>query len=194
MSPVAYSIDFAANAAGMTVAAFFASRLAGRTSTRRIILIGQIAALTAGMVMLVGAVALDTPLLLAIICFFVMMSAQGLIGPNGGALASAEVPDHPGTGSALLGCVQWVAAGVIPPIAGLGGATTAVPMAILMTAGAAASMAGLPYSPDPAPGYNTDAFCSTGRRAAGRQNRCSTKPVQVLVGGFVRGGDGSGDR
>jgi len=39
------------------------------------------------------------------------MTAQGLIGPNGGALASAEVPEHPGTGSALLGFVTWVAAG-----------------------------------------------------------------------------------
>ena len=71
------------------------------------------------------------------------MTAQGLIGPNGGALASAEVPDHPGTGSAVLGFVQWVAAGTIAPIAGLGGEHTAVPMALLMIAGAAASMIGL---------------------------------------------------
>jgi hypothetical protein len=46
-------------------------------------------------------------MIVAIICFFVMMSAQGIIGPNGGALASAAVPDHPGTGSAVLGFVQW---------------------------------------------------------------------------------------
>jgi DHA1 family bicyclomycin/chloramphenicol resistance-like MFS transporter len=38
------------------------------------------------------------------------MTAQGLIGPSGGAPASAEVPEHPGAGSALLGFVQWVAA------------------------------------------------------------------------------------
>jgi DHA1 family bicyclomycin/chloramphenicol resistance-like MFS transporter len=73
----------------------------------------------------------------------VLMTAQGLIGPNGGALASAEVPDHPGTGSALLGFVQWVAAGTIAPIAGLGGDQTAVPMALLMIGGAAVSMVGL---------------------------------------------------
>ena len=67
----------------------------------------------------------------------------GLIGPNGGALASAEVPEHPGTGSALLGFVQWVAAGIIAPIAGLGGEHTAVPMALLIIATIAASMIGL---------------------------------------------------
>ena len=130
MSPIAYSIDFAANAAGMTVAALVAARLAGRVATRKVILVGQVAALAAGIGMLIGAIWFDTPLLVALVCFFVLMTAQGLIGPNGGALAAAEVPEHPGTGSALLGFVQWVAAGTIAPIAGLGGEHTAVPMAV----------------------------------------------------------------
>ena len=143
LSPIAYSIDFAANAAGMTVAALVAARLAGRVATRKVILVGQIAALAAGVGMLIGALWFDTPLIVALVCFFVLMTAQGLIGPNGGALASAEVPEHPGTGSALLGFVQWVAAGTIAPIAGLGGEDTAVPMALLMIVGAAVSMIGL---------------------------------------------------
>jgi MFS transporter, DHA1 family, multidrug resistance protein len=143
LSPIAYSIDFAANAAGMTLAALVAARLAGRVATRTVILVGQLAALAAGVAMLIGAIWFDTPLTLAIICFFVLMTAQGLIGPNGGALASAAVPDHPGTGSAGLGFVQWVAAGTIAPIAGLGGEHTAIPMAVLMIAGAVASMFGL---------------------------------------------------
>lgn len=143
LSPIAYSVDFAANAGGMTLAALAAARLAGRIETRMIILVGQIAALAAGLAMLIGAIWFDTPLVVAIICFFVLMAAQGLIGPNGGALASAQVPHHPGTGSAVLGFVQWVAAGTIAPIAGLGGEQTAVPMAVLMIAGAAASMIGL---------------------------------------------------
>ncbi len=142
LSPLAYSIDFAANAAGMTVAALIAARLAGRVPTRKLILIGQIAALTAGIAMLTGALWFGTPLLLALICFFVLMTAQGLMIPNGVALASAAVPDHPGTGSALHGFVHWVTAGTVAPIAGLGGEHTAVPMAALITLGAAVSMAG----------------------------------------------------
>jgi DHA1 family bicyclomycin/chloramphenicol resistance-like MFS transporter len=136
-------VDFAANAAGMTGAALLAARLAGRVDTRRVILTGQVAALAAGVAMLAGALWFGTPLLLAVVCFLVLMTAQGLIGPNGGALASAEVPGHPGTGSAILGFVQWVAAGIIAPLAGLGGEHTAVPMALLMIAGAAVSMVGL---------------------------------------------------
>ncbi|WP_433017503.1 multidrug effflux MFS transporter [Kribbella sp. CA-294648] len=143
LSPIAYSIDFAANAGGMTIAALIAARLAGRVSTRKLILIGQVAALTAGIAMLAGALWFGTPLVVALVCFFVIMTAQGLIIPNGGALASAAVPEHPGTGSAVQGFVQWVAAGTVAPIAGLGGDHTAVPMAALMIAGAGASMVGL---------------------------------------------------
>jgi DHA1 family bicyclomycin/chloramphenicol resistance-like MFS transporter len=151
LSPIAYSVDFAANAAGMTLAALAAARLAGRVATRTVILVGQVAALAAGIAMLIGALWFDTPLIVAIICFFVLMSAQGLIGPNGGALASAAVPDHPGTGSALLGFVQWVAAGTIAPLAGLGGERSAVPMATIMVAGAAVSMIGLLLIAKPVP-------------------------------------------
>jgi len=143
LSPIAYSIDFAVNAAGMTIAALIAARLAGRVATRTVIMVGQITALAASVAMLIGAVWFDTPLIVAIVCFFFLMTAQCLIGPNGGALASAAVPDHPGTGSALLGFVQWVAAGTIAPIAGLGGEHTPVPMATLMIAGAVASVIGL---------------------------------------------------
>ncbi len=69
---------------------------------------------------------------IAIVRFFVLMSAQGLVGPNAGALASNQVPEHPGTGSALLGGLQWALAGVIAPLAGLGGDHTAVPMALVI--------------------------------------------------------------
>ena len=52
-------------------------------------------------------------------------------------------PSTPAPGPPLLGFVQWVAAGTIAPIAGLGGEHTAVPMALLMIAGGGASMIGL---------------------------------------------------
>ncbi|GAA1844287.1 multidrug effflux MFS transporter [Microlunatus capsulatus] len=143
LSPIGYAVDFAANAGGMTVAALVAARLAGRVATRAVVLVGQLAALASGVALLVGALWFGTPLPLVVVCFFVLMSAQGLIGGNAGALASAQVPEHPGTGSALLGFVQWVAAGTVAPLAGLGGDRTAVPLAALVIAGAALSLVGL---------------------------------------------------
>ena len=62
MSPIGYSIGFAANCRrhdGGRVAA----RLAGRVATRTVILTGQVAALLAGIAMLADAPWFDAPLL-----------------------------------------------------------------------------------------------------------------------------------
>ena len=143
LSPVAYAVDFAANAVGLTIATLVAARLAGTVSTRAVVAVGLTATAAAGVLLLVGALWFDMPLWVAVVGFFVLMSAQGLIGPNAGALASAEVPDHPGTGSAVLGFSQWCTAGVIAPVAGLGGADTAVPMAAIVLALVAVSFGAL---------------------------------------------------
>lgn len=143
LSPVAYAVVFAANAGGMTVAALISARLAGRVPTRRIIFVGQVVSLAAGVAMFAGALWWGSPLVVAIPAFFALMSAQGFIITNGGALAAAEVPAYPGTGSAVLGLMGSLTAGVVAPIAGLGGSETAVPMAALMILGALLSMFGL---------------------------------------------------
>ncbi len=132
LSPIMYSIDFAANAVGLAGATLLAARLAGRVPTRRVITVGLAVTAAAGLLLLVGALWWGTPLIVAVVAFFLLMSAQGLIGPNAGALASAQVPAHPGTGSAVLGFLQWCTAGVVAPLAGLGGAQTAVPMALII--------------------------------------------------------------
>jgi DHA1 family bicyclomycin/chloramphenicol resistance-like MFS transporter len=143
LSPVAYSVDFAFNAVGLTVATLIAARLADRVPTRRVVLVGLAATGAAGVVLLVGAAWFGLPLPVALAGFFVLMTAQGLVGPNAGALASAQVPEHPGTGSALLGFLQWCMAGVIAPLAGLGGERTAVPMATIVLALTALSLLAL---------------------------------------------------
>jgi DHA1 family bicyclomycin/chloramphenicol resistance-like MFS transporter len=143
LSPLEYSASFATNAGGMTVAALVSARLAGRVATRAVIVVGQVLALAAGLALLTGALFWGTPLLLALVCFFLLMVAIGLTIGNSGALANAAVPDHPGTGSAVLGMVQWGTAGVAAPLAGLGGEHTAVPVAVLVSLGAAASLAAL---------------------------------------------------
>ncbi|NIK61057.1 multidrug effflux MFS transporter [Kribbella shirazensis] len=143
LSPVAYSVDFAVNAVGLTVATLVAARLAGRVPTRQLVLVGLVATGLAGVVLLVGALWFGMPLPVALLGFFVLMSAQGLVGPNAGALASAQVPEHPGTGSAVLGFLQWCMAGVVAPLAGLGGERTAVPMAAIVLALTAFSLLAL---------------------------------------------------
>ncbi|TDZ98504.1 multidrug effflux MFS transporter [Mycobacteroides salmoniphilum] len=132
LSPLVYSITFAFNAVGLTVATIAAARLANRVSTRKVVGAGLAASAVAAVILLVGAMWFGMPLPVALVGFFILMSAQGLIGPNAGALASDAVPEHPGTGSALLGFLQWCMAGGIAPLAGLGGTETAVPMAAIV--------------------------------------------------------------
>src|SRR4029078_11182693 len=143
LSPIMYSLDFAANAVGLALATLLAARLAGRVPTRIVITVGLVVTGAAGVLLLVGALWWDTPLVVAMVAFFFLMSAQGLVGPNAGALASAQVPEHPGTGSAVLGFSQWCMAGVVAPIAGLGGGYTAVPMALIVLVLVGASVAAL---------------------------------------------------
>src|SRR3954452_18796567 len=143
LSPVMYSIDFAANAVGLTVATLIAARLAGRMPAGVVIGVGLAVTAAAGVLLLVGALWFEMPLGVAVVGFFVLMTAQGLIGPNAGALASEEVPDHSGTGSAVLGFLQWCMAGVIAPLAGLGGDQTAVPMSLIVLTLTATSLVAL---------------------------------------------------
>ncbi|XAS74283.1 multidrug effflux MFS transporter [Micrococcaceae bacterium Sec5.1] len=149
LSPVAYSVVFAANAAAAAVAALVSARLAGRVSTRKVIVAGMVIDLVAGALMLVSALWLGTPLLAALGCFLAVMVAQGLLGANAGALAAEAVPDHPGTGSAVLGMIQWVVAGIAAPIAGLGGSHTAAPMATMVVAGTLIAFLGLAIAKPP---------------------------------------------
>lgn len=139
LSPLMYSIVFAFNAVGLTVATIAAARLANRVSTRKVVGAGLAASAVAAVILLAGAMRFGMPLPVALVGFFILMSAQGLIGPNAGALASDAVPEHPGTGSALLGFLQWCMAGGIAPLAGLGGTETAVPMAAIVAVLAGAS-------------------------------------------------------
>ena len=108
LTPLQYSVDFAVNAAGMTAAALVAARYAHRIPARVFVEVGLAATGVAGAVLSCRRAVVLMPLAVALVGFFVLMTAQGLVGPNAGALASAEVPDHPGTGSALLGFLQWV--------------------------------------------------------------------------------------
>jgi len=140
LTPIEYSLDFAANAVGLAVATLVSARLAHRVPAARLIVGGLLATAAAGLALLAGSFRGDLPLWVAIVGFFVLMSAQGLVGPNAGALASNEVPAHPGTGSALLGGLQWAMAGVIAPLAGVGGDRTAVPMAVITVVLAATAL------------------------------------------------------
>jgi DHA1 family bicyclomycin/chloramphenicol resistance-like MFS transporter len=73
---------------------------------------------------------------------FVMVCSFGFIVPNATALALAKVDTQvAGSASALLGVLQFSIGAVFAPLVGLGGATTALPMAAFIAAFGLATLA-----------------------------------------------------
>lgn len=142
LGPIQYSIDFAGNAAAASIAALLAARLAGRVATRRVIGVGQAVGVVGAVALLGAGLLLHAALLPVIGSFLALMLSHGLSTANAGALASAQAPDHPGTGSAVLGMFQWLAAGIGAPIAGLLGSDLTAAAAQLALAGLLVSLLG----------------------------------------------------
>ncbi|MGJ6981287.1 multidrug effflux MFS transporter [Aestuariimicrobium soli] len=140
LSPMTYSVDFAFNAGGMMVATLIAARLAGKVATRKVMFTGQSLAFVGAILLLVSAIWFDAHWSLVMPSFFLLMAGQGLIGPNGGALASAEVPEYAGTASAVLGLTMSLSFAVSPPIVALFGEGSAFGPGIMFLGGSLVSM------------------------------------------------------
>jgi DHA1 family bicyclomycin/chloramphenicol resistance-like MFS transporter len=142
LGPIQYSFDFAGNASAASLAALLAARLAGRVPTRRVIGVGQAIGVVGAVGLLGAGLLMHSALLPVIGAFLALMLSHGLSTANAGALASAQVPEHPGTGSAVLGLFQWLAAGIGAPIAGLLGSDLTAAAAQLALAGLLVSLLG----------------------------------------------------
>ena len=115
------------------------SRLVGRFAPEQLITVGLSLSALAALILVTGVVALGTPLVLTCVGFFILMSSQGLIFGNSGALASAAARHVAGAASALLGVAMSVAASISAPIATSGGGRTALPMVLVMLFGVGAA-------------------------------------------------------
>jgi DHA1 family bicyclomycin/chloramphenicol resistance-like MFS transporter len=136
-----YALDFAVNSSGLVLVNALNTRLLRRHTPRRLLL--------AGLTVQVGF----TTLLLAVVCagvtapvpvlvlLFGAVSCFGFLLANATALALSAVPHAAGTGSAIIGSLQFGLAALVAPLVGLAGEDTAVPMAIAMLAFCAAALA-----------------------------------------------------
>lgn len=143
LGSVAYGIVFGINALGVTAATMLSSRLARRFSLFGLAASGLTLTMVGLLATLLLAAAGVTSLVLAV-ALFVAVAPLGIVLGNASALALSPVPSHAtGLASALLGLLQFVLAGTVAALVGLGGGATAVPMAVIMLACAALSVTGL---------------------------------------------------
>jgi DHA1 family bicyclomycin/chloramphenicol resistance-like MFS transporter len=138
-----YSVAFAANALGLAGVSALAGHLVQRVAPRRLLAIGVTAVLVLCALLLVDVAVLDLPLWPTLVLMFLTVSALGLVFGNATTLATDEVARTAGTGSAVMGALQFGLAAVVSPLVGLRGEHDALPMALTMLAAAVLAAAAL---------------------------------------------------
>ncbi|GAA5128261.1 multidrug effflux MFS transporter [Pseudonocardia adelaidensis] len=117
LSSGAYALAFGANAAGLIGASIANGQLAGRVDPQRVLAVAT-GALVLLSVALLGIVLAGPSLWPVLAVLFLALTSLGFIMGNATALASREVRDVAGTGSALLGALQFALGAVVSPLVG----------------------------------------------------------------------------
>lgn len=134
LSPQIFSLMFGINALGLTIMAQVSARLVNRVSPQKLLTWGVSTIAIAAMALLVVVLS-GIGLLGILLSFFVITSSLGFIAPNATALALANTGTRTaGSASALLGVLQFTIGAIAAPLIGLGGNTSAVPMAVAIAA------------------------------------------------------------
>lgn len=129
MSNRVYTLIFAVNAAGMVAAGTLSSRLVGRFGPEPILRTGQTVTLVGGLALLaLLAAGAPAPAVLPVL-FLTVVSAPMVMG-TASALAIGRARHAAGSGSALMGALQFALGALVSPIVGLGGPGTGIPMAV----------------------------------------------------------------
>lgn len=133
LSTLQYSVAFAINALGIVSCTTISAKLVTRLSPRRLANIGMLINMTAIVAIVVIALT-GLPIHLIAVALFFAIAPLGLVYGNTTAMALDAARSHAGLASAVLGALQFALAGLVSPLVGLGGETTAVPLALVMLA------------------------------------------------------------
>jgi MFS transporter, DHA1 family, multidrug resistance protein len=147
ISPQLFSVIFAVNAGGLITLSLLGSRAVGRRGSEWLLRRGLVGTATASIAALVVTVT-HAGLWPLLVCFFVLLCANGVVLPNGTASAMSSRTGSLGAASALLGLGQFGSGALVAPLVGVAGSRDAVPMAIVIAvAGTAALLVDLAFAP-----------------------------------------------
>ncbi len=136
MSPVIYALSFSAAASSMVIANLLNSRIAPRIGPRRMLVVAIVLLCLGAFGMLAFVLTGTLGIASFIACAFVTSAGTGLMLSNASALALARADHARGSGSALIGAIQFLVGGFAAPLTGLWGEGTALPMAVIMAVSA----------------------------------------------------------
>jgi DHA1 family bicyclomycin/chloramphenicol resistance-like MFS transporter len=143
LSPATYSLTFASGSVAVALGGAVARLAVKRVTPRRLLVVGVFALVViTALIMLtvtIGAVR-PAPTIALMGCF---MADVGFLYGHAATLAAMEVHHAAGTGSSILGFLQYLAGGVASPLVGMGGHHSAVPMGVVMFGASSAAAAAL---------------------------------------------------
>lgn len=125
-----FGLVFGIGAVGLIAASQVNVTLLRRFDPATILSTALTVAALAGAALLVDAVTGAGGILGILVPLWVVLAMVALSGPNATALALSEHGDRAGAASALLGAAQFAVGAAVAPLAGLGEAGSAVPMAV----------------------------------------------------------------
>jgi DHA1 family bicyclomycin/chloramphenicol resistance-like MFS transporter len=139
LSPTAFSLVFALNAAGMIGLGLLNARLVRRYAVRSLLVAGLLAS-TAAAVVLWLVVAAGWGLLAVLVPLFLVVASRGLVSANATVLGVKRAPAA-GAASAVLGACMFGGGILVSPLMAVGGEGSALPMAAVVAGGAVAALA-----------------------------------------------------
>lgn len=146
MSTVSYGLAFALNALALMVVSIVASKLAVRFRIRNLTRIG-LAVNLAGAVLFGLMVMVNAPATSLMIPLIIIVGSLGLVMGNATSLALSAVPKASGSGSAVLGFLQFGLAGLVSPLVSINGELDPAPLAVVMLVASAIAAVAIAASP-----------------------------------------------
>ncbi|MFA5710449.1 multidrug effflux MFS transporter [Mycolicibacterium sp.] len=136
-SPREYSLIFGACALAVATAGMLSARLVRSVHPRTLLIGGVSAMVVVTGLQLINVTVAGVPLWSTIALMAAFMGTVGFTFSNATTLALEQVRAAAGTGSAVLGFLQYTLGAAATPLVGLAGDVSAVPMGIVMLTAAA---------------------------------------------------------
>lgn len=137
LSPSAYSLAFGGCSLAVAVTGVVSARLVRTVSPRRLLFGGISAMAIVSLLTLLNATVWGVVPWLTIALMACFMGTVGFTFANATTLAIGEVRYAAGTGSAVIGFMQYGLGGLVSPLVGVAGEHSAVPMGVTMVGCAA---------------------------------------------------------
>jgi DHA1 family bicyclomycin/chloramphenicol resistance-like MFS transporter len=142
-TPRTYAIAFMFISLSFALGSFLAGRLSGRLGVQRMLRIGLVLTTVGALLSLLSLTLLPLSLVMFFLPMVLMGVGNGISQPNSLAAAISVQPKLAGTASGVVGASQMAVGAVMTVLAGLAEAGTGFGTALVMTACALGSQAGL---------------------------------------------------